>query len=66
MLDIILNFIEMLVVAFGYGTINYFTFLFWTALIVYMYEKANKAKIKTSIKVELEDVKDIQEEKTEK
>lgn len=56
----------MLVVAFGYGTINYFTFLFWTALIVYMYEKANKAKIKTSIKVESEDVKDIQEEKTEK
>lgn len=61
MLDIILHFIETLIVAFGYGTINYFTFLFWTALIVYMYERANKAKIKTSIKVETEDVKDIQE-----
>lgn len=66
MLDIILDFINMFIVGFGYGTMNFIAFWVWTALIIYMYEKRHQAKIKTSIRVEAQDVKDIQEEKTEK
>lgn len=65
MLDFILNFIETIVVLFGYGTVNYFTFLFWSVILLYSLEKFYKTKINASIKVKSEDVKDIQEEKTE-
>lgn len=64
MISTILGFLATIITAFGYGTIYYAAYVFWSVVILYIAKKKGY-EISVNTK-DVDNAKDIQKEKTEK